>query len=52
MITKSDIELTDFTPDEFMPHLSELKIYIRGTTEEVHNVYNNFVKFYGTKEES
>lgn len=39
MITKYDVEIIDHIPDEFMPHLSELKIYMRGNTDDIHNCH-------------
>lgn len=44
MITKSDFEIEDLIPDEFMPHLSVLKIYIRGSTDHVHKIYNKILE--------
>jgi len=45
VITKADIELEDLIPDEFMPHISVLKVYLRGNTDEIHRIYENFIQY-------
>ena len=50
MITKLDIEQENLIPDEFMPHTSVLKIYVRGTTDHITELHSKFIDCITTKE--
>ncbi len=51
MITKADFEITDFSPDAHMPQISELRVYIRGTSDEVYGIYNEILELYKKRKE-